>query len=69
MTWLSDTWASIWPNLVASAIAFGTSTAWHLVLVRRTLRHHERVLNQRLTVHEQRVNPTVLEDESDAERD
>lgn len=68
MNWILHTWSLVWPNLVASLIAFTTGSAWHLVLVRRALRHHQDTIDRRLTAHERALNLTDQEDKSDRQR-
>lgn len=69
MTGLAHVWAQVWPNLLSSVITFGVGSAWHLVLVRRTLRQHQNVIEQRLTAQQRVLGLTDLEDESDRQRD
>jgi hypothetical protein len=69
VTGLAHVWAQVWPNLLSSVITFAVGSVWHLVLVRRTLRHHQNVIEQRLTAQQRALGLTDLEDENDGQRD
>lgn len=69
MTGLAHVWTQVWPNLLSSVITFAVGSIWHLVLVRRTLKQHQNVIEQHLTAHRRALKLTDLEDENDDQRD